>query len=96
MTGNCSICAKGFAGRIARSGCGVRRPNREDLAHVEPCDLIILDVMLPEKEGFDILKTLRTAGIATPVMMLTARSEVADRVKGWMSVRMIISLNPLQ
>ena len=54
----------------------------EDLAHVEPYDLIILDVMLPGKEGFDILKTLRTAGIATPVMMLTARSEVADRVKG--------------
>ncbi|MBN8954463.1 MULTISPECIES: response regulator transcription factor [unclassified Rhizobium] len=43
-------------------------------------DLVILDVMLPELDGFEILKGLRRARVTTPVLMLTARSEVDDRV----------------
>jgi two-component system response regulator TctD len=43
-------------------------------------DLIILDVMLPGLGGFDILKRLRRAKATTPVLMLTARSEIEDRV----------------
>lgn len=43
-------------------------------------DLIILDVMLPGRSGFSILQHLRSAGSTTPVLMLTARSEVEDRV----------------
>ena len=45
-------------------------------------DMIILDVMLPKMDGFTLLRSLRNAGNAIPVLMLTARSEVADRVEG--------------
>jgi DNA-binding response OmpR family regulator len=45
-------------------------------------DMMILDVMLPKRDGFSVLQALRAAGCATPVLMLTARAEVADRVKG--------------
>jgi two-component system copper resistance phosphate regulon response regulator CusR len=45
-------------------------------------DLIILDVMLPGRDGWSILKELRAAGNATPVLFLTARDSVPDRVKG--------------
>jgi len=45
-------------------------------------DLLILDVMLPRKSGFDVLRDLRQRGIESPVLMLTARSQVADRVVG--------------
>ena len=45
-------------------------------------DVILLDVMLPKLDGFTVLRRLREAGNATPVLMLTARSEVSDRVEG--------------
>ena len=45
-------------------------------------DAIVLDVMLPGMNGFDILKLLREEGISTPVLMLTARTELVDRVQG--------------
>jgi two-component system copper resistance phosphate regulon response regulator CusR len=45
-------------------------------------DAILLDVMLPGKDGFAILKELRDAGVATPIMMLTARGGTEDRVQG--------------
>jgi DNA-binding response OmpR family regulator len=45
-------------------------------------DAILLDVMLPGKDGFTILKELREAGVATPIMMLTARGGTEDRVQG--------------
>lgn len=45
-------------------------------------DLIILDVMLPGKNGFDICRDLRREGVNAPVLMLTARGEVIDRVVG--------------
>lgn len=45
-------------------------------------DVVILDVMLPRLDGFSLLRQLRAAGTATPVLMLTARSEVADKVTG--------------
>ncbi len=47
-----------------------------------PFDLIILDVMLPKQDGFSVLREIRRAGIATPVLMLTARGETGDRIKG--------------
>ena len=45
-------------------------------------DVILLDVMLPKLDGFTVLRRLRAAGTSTPVLMLTARSEVSDRVEG--------------
>lgn len=45
-------------------------------------DVILLDMMLPKKDGLTVLRELRQAGQSTPVLMLTARSEVADRVAG--------------
>ncbi len=45
-------------------------------------DVILLDVMLPKLDGFTVLRRLRAEGIATPVLMLTARSELSDRVEG--------------
>lgn len=45
-------------------------------------DAIILDVMLPEMDGFSVLEALRAGGIAAPVLMFTARSGLEDRVRG--------------
>jgi two-component system, OmpR family, copper resistance phosphate regulon response regulator CusR len=45
-------------------------------------DLIILDVMLPRKGGFEVCRELRSGGFAVPVLMLTARDAVEDRVEG--------------
>ena len=41
-------------------------------------NLIILDVMLPKMDGFEVLRTVRAAGVHTPILMLTARSTVPD------------------
>ena len=48
----------------------------------ENFDLLILDVMLPKKNGFDILRDLRQQGNTTPAIMLTARGQVIDRILG--------------
>jgi DNA-binding response OmpR family regulator len=45
-------------------------------------DVILLDVMLPKLDGFAVLRRLRAEGNSTPVLMLTARSEVSDKVRG--------------
>ena len=54
----------------------------EDEALTENYDLILLDVMLPNKNGFEILKYLRQEKIKTPVIMLTAKSEIDDKLNG--------------
>jgi len=51
-------------------------------AFSEKPDLIILDIMLPKKSGLDVCRELRTAGIKTPIIMLTARGEEIDKVLG--------------
>src|SRR5436309_14985926 len=45
-------------------------------------DLVVLDVMLPKRDGFEVLKTLRERRIQTPVLVLTARDAVSDKVAG--------------
>lgn len=45
-------------------------------------DFIILDIMLPKMDGLTVLRKLRAAGVQTPVLMLTARGEIRDRVSG--------------
>jgi len=53
-----------------------------DNALTDIYDVILLDVMLPKMDGFTVLRRLREAGKAVPVLMLTARSEVSDKVEG--------------
>ena len=59
--------------------------NGEDGLHLAATgdyDLVILDIMLPERDGWSLLSELRRAGRQTPVLFLTARDSVQDRVKG--------------
>jgi len=53
-----------------------------DLASTEDYDVIVLDLMLPKMPGIEICKKLRKAGNHTPILMLTARGAVGDRVEG--------------
>ena len=45
-------------------------------------DAVILDVMMPKKNGYQVVQELRKAGVSTPVLMLTAKSETSDKVEG--------------
>jgi len=51
-------------------------------AHNSPCDVIVLDIMLPGINGLQILKSIRKDGIKTPVIILTARGDVENRIEG--------------
>ncbi len=53
-----------------------------DFATLSDYDLIILDVMMPKLDGFEALKKIRAAKIASPTLMLTAKSQVSDKVNG--------------
>ena len=52
-------------------------------ASINDYDLIVLDVLLPRRDGFDVCRELRVRGDATPVLMLTARATVDDRLTGF-------------
>ena len=54
----------------------------EELAELTPYDAIILDIMLPIKDGIQVCRELRNKRVSTPIMMLTARDTVEDRVLG--------------
>lgn len=80
--------------RMAQALCEILRLEKYDVDHyadgleglyaVETgaYDIIILDVMLPHKNGFDIAREARKKGIKTPILMLTAKSELDDKVTG--------------
>ena len=51
-------------------------------ASINDYDLVILDIVLPRKDGFAVCRELRTAGTAVPILMLTARDAVTDRITG--------------
>ncbi|MCA9847794.1 MAG: response regulator transcription factor [Dehalococcoidia bacterium] len=71
------LVAEGFTVSAAHDGAeGLR------LAAGPEFDLIVLDVMLPEMDGQEILRALRADGVTTPVLLLTARDAVSDRVSG--------------
>ena len=53
-----------------------------DLALVEPYDAAVIDVMLPKRSGLDLIRTLRAEKVKTPVIVLSAKGAVEDRVKG--------------
>jgi len=52
------------------------------MAEMNPYDLIILDLMLPDRDGLSVCKTLRSSKIDTPILMLTAKSGIRDKVTG--------------
>ena len=62
---------------MATNGAEVLR-----LARRESFDLLILDIGLPQKDGFEVLRELRAEGIKFPVLILTARDDAADTVEG--------------
>ena len=71
------LLAEGY--QVETSGDGNTALSR---ALAEPFDLVILDVMLPGRDGFEVCRELRSRGGQVPVLMLTARSQVIDRVVG--------------
>ena len=78
--------ALGLEKDLARHGYGVRVVADGDQAvragSAEAWDLILLDVMLPKKDGFDVCQELRQSGIRAPIIMLTAKTHEADKVLG--------------
>jgi DNA-binding response OmpR family regulator len=52
------------------------------LAKEKPYDLILLDIMLPQMDGYEVCRQLRQAGMGTPILMLTAKSQEIDKVLG--------------
>jgi two-component system alkaline phosphatase synthesis response regulator PhoP len=71
------LTLEGYLPEVAADGeTAVRR------ASEAPFDLILLDVMLPKKDGFTVCRELRRAGITTPIIMLTARAQESDKLLG--------------
>jgi DNA-binding response OmpR family regulator len=54
----------------------------EELAELTPYDAVILDIMLPKRDGLEVCRNLRQQHVRTPILLLTARDAVDDRVKG--------------
>jgi two-component system alkaline phosphatase synthesis response regulator PhoP len=77
MTLRDRLVSEGYKVELARDGdAGF------DLASRSMFDLILLDITLPKRSGFDVCRDLRQRGVQTPVLMLTARGQVIDRVLG--------------
>ncbi|MCC7125637.1 MAG: response regulator transcription factor [Acidobacteria bacterium] len=80
---------KTLSDRLRAEGYGVATaatgPAGERMARKGDYDVIILDLMLPSKDGLDICRDLRRDGLSSPVLMLTARDETADKVAGFKS-----------
>src|SRR5690606_34770862 len=71
------LLAEGYAVTVAHDGAeGLRRASAPDV------DVVVLDIMLPELDGQEVLRALRADGVKTPVLLLTARDAVSDRVSG--------------
>ena len=71
------LAAEGYEVEVADDG-----PSGQRLAADGGFDLVLLDVNLPGKNGFDVCRDLRQGGTSTPILMLTARNELVDRVLG--------------
>ena len=69
--------AEGYAVDLARDG-----DEAVWLAESHPYDVMVFDVMMPGKDGFTAVRHLRRKGVNTPVIFLTARGEVEDRIRG--------------
>lgn len=72
-----SLTASGFAVDIFTNG-----EDAIEMAGTEPYGVIVLDLGLPDMDGLDVLKTLRTRKVNTPILVLTARDGMDDRIAG--------------
>jgi len=68
---------KGYAVDFAYDGLA-----GETLARRQSYDLIVLDIMMPRRDGITVCNNLRTSGIETPILFLTAKDEITDKVRG--------------
>jgi two-component system, OmpR family, alkaline phosphatase synthesis response regulator PhoP len=78
--------ARGLVDNFRDAGYDVRLVRRGDAAvaavrELKP-DMVVLDIMLPGRSGLDVLRDLREAGIPVPILMLTAKGDIVDRVFG--------------
>jgi two-component system, OmpR family, alkaline phosphatase synthesis response regulator PhoP len=71
------LVSEGYSVTSASDG---EQGQQRALSH--PFDVIVLDVMLPRKNGFDVCRDLRQQGLSTPILMLTARGQTIDKVVG--------------
>ena len=71
------LTEEGYAVDVAHDG-----EEAQYLAEINDYDLIVLDIMMPVKDGLSVCRSLRDGGFMTPILMLTARDAVADRVVG--------------
>lgn len=69
--------ANGFAADVSHTGF-----DGEDLAAVEPYDVVLLDLMLPDRDGVEVCRNLRRRCVDTPIIMLTALSTTEDKIEG--------------
>ena len=77
-----AVLAHGFSDHGIEASHSATVPDAQTLAMTGSFDVLILDVMLPGGSGFDLCRELRREGHATPILMLTARDTVDDRVLG--------------
>jgi len=77
-----SFIAKGLEDEAYAVDVAGTGPDAEYLAQVNPYDLIVLDLMLPGKDGLEVCRCLRERGVRTPILMLTARDSLRDKVEG--------------
>ena len=77
MTLTDRLKSEGYRVEAAREGDGAL-----EMATAEPFDVILLDVMLPGRSGFDVCRELRARGVDTPILFLSARGEIADKIVG--------------
>ena len=71
------LSLEGHKVEVARDGLEAGQRGRES-----GWDLIVLDVMLPKKDGFEVCRELRRAGVRTPIVLLTAKSHEAEKIMG--------------
>lgn len=77
MTLTDRLSSEGYSVEVARNGDeGYTQGTRDAF------DLIILDIQLPKRNGFDVCRDIRQAGVATPILILTARGQTVDKVVG--------------
>jgi DNA-binding response OmpR family regulator len=71
------LTLEGYRVEVIKDGCAAVTKARE-----EAFDAILLDIMLPGKDGFEVCRELRRSGVRTPILMLTARTQESDKVLG--------------